>query len=392
MLGWAPNGLQRTVAASNSLHRTVSAWDSTGESKRAGSSTQTVQNKDYPIGYIPTIDGIRGVLPFGVLAAHIQYSWFPGAIVFMNIFFILSAYLITALLIKDIKKYGKIRFKIFYIRRILRLFPAYYVMLFFFFLAVTILLQNPQLYYKDILFSGCYISNWIRAFSIETPDWLGHTWSLSIEEQYYICWPLLLYLLTSVFGKGQRLILILILLYASFTLWRYYLAYTGSPIVRLYNGTDVRADTLLVGCIIAILHENFHHGLRFIIKISHILFFPLCVLIFIILGFSLSWQNRYVYTWGTTLIDISVGLFLIGLITKSGTIIHRIFESKVLIFLGKISYATYLWHYPIFKFIRHYHGNDLSVIIYGVPVTYFCAWLSSMLIEKPCIKLKRKFV
>lgn len=331
-------------------------------------------------------------MPFGVLAAHIDYKWFPGAIVFMNIFFILSAYLITTLLIKDIKIYKQIRFKTFYARRFLRLFPAYYIMLGAYCLAVALFLKNPRQYYDDALFSGLYISNWIRAFSIETPDWLGHTWSLSIEEQYYLCWPLLLSILVALLGVGRRLVLALIIAVIGFAAWRYWLAYTGAPIVRLYNGTDVRADTLLIGCIIAVVRSYNNFNIGWLIRISRALVLPLGLFIFFVLGFLVHWQNKNVYTWGSSLIDISVGIFLFGLLSSSGSLIHRLFENRVLIYLGKISYSTYLWHYPIFQFVKEFHGQAFEMVVYGVPLTYFCAWLSYKFIEKPCIIMKRKFV
>ena len=350
------------------------------------------QNKDYPIGYMPQIDGVRGILPFGVLAAHIQYSWFPGAIVFMDIFFILSAYLITILLLKDIGKYEKIRFKIFYARRFLRLFPPYYAMLACFFLATTLILPDPWPHYKDILFAGLYISNWIRALAIETPDWLGHTWSLSIEEQYYLFWPIILTLLVRFLGTGRHLILTLAAFYIFFNLWRYGLADAGRSIVRLYNGTDTRADTLLVGCILAIMRVSQERVFLALARVCRRILLPSFLLIFFVLGFTVNWQERSVYTWGTTCIDIIVAVFLTGLLTSSGTIVHRLFENRILVSLGKLSYATYLWHYPIFHFVRHFHGGDWAVVFIGVPMTYFFAWFSGKYIERPCMLLKRRFV
>lgn len=349
-------------------------------------------DKDYPIGYIPAVDGIRGVLPFGVLAAHIQYRWFPGAIVFMNVFFILSAYLITTLLLRDIAKYGKIRFKIFYIRRFMRLFPAYYAMLSAYCIACFLLLPDTNSHYLDALYAGLYVSNWTRAFDVKTADWLGHTWSLSIEEQFYLCWPVLLALLVGWLGFSKRLLGLLLAAAASFALWRFWLALDGASIPRLYNGSDVRADTLLVGCIVAVIFSGKTGGSALLTRISQPLFLPLTVLIFFVLGFSLHWQAVSVYTWGTTLIDICVGLFLVGLTTRSDSVVHRLFESKFLVFLGKLSYSTYLWHFPIFQFLRYYQCTDWQVTLYGVPLTYSCAWFSYVFIEKPFILMKRKYV
>ena len=367
------------------------SWPREGE-WGMGLGRDAVNDKDYPIGYMPSVDGIRGVLPFGVLAAHIQYRWFPGAIVFMNVFFILSAYLITSLLLRDIDKYGKIRFKIFYTRRFLRLFPAYYVLLAIYCLVSFLLLPDTRAHYLDALYAGLYVSNWTRAFDIKTADWLGHTWSLSIEEQFYLCWPVLFSLLAGWLGFSRRILAVLVAAMVSFAAWRFWLASDGASIARLYNGTDVRADTLLVGCIVAVVFSRKIGNPALLARIGRMLFVPLAILIFFVFGFTLHWQTVALYTWGTTLIDVCVGVFLIGLVTQSGSIVHRVFESKVLVYLGKLSYSTYLWHYPIFQFMREYQCNDWQVALYGVPLTYGFAWLSYTYIEKPFILLKRKYV
>lgn len=349
--------------------------------------------KDYPLGYLPAIDGIRGLMPFGVLAAHIEYQWFPGGIVFMNVFFILSAYLITTILLKDLAANGNISFRKFYIRRVLRLFPANYMVIAAYLVCALLLLDKPQPHFLDGIAAASYVSNWTRAFSVPMPNWLAHTWSLSIEEQYYLLWPPLLALLVRFLGTGVRLIHMLLALIILFAAWRYYLAHDGASILRLYNGTDVRADTLLIGCVVAILlsFDGVKNHVRFR-KTVRCLFVPLAILIFCVLGFTLQVQSRALYTWGTSLIDLCVGVFVIGLITSSNTVVHRIFETKALVFLGKMSYSTYLWHFPIFMFMKErFAADNLTMVVIGMPLTYLCAYLSFRYIETPFLASKRKY-
>src|ERR1700719_2540248 len=154
----------------------------------------------YPLGYLPALDGTRGLMTLGVLAAHTRYLLLPGAVLFMDIFFVMSGYLITSLLINDYRKRGAIDFKKFYTRRFLRLYPALDAMLTALLIVAALFSSEFKLRLIDAGVAFFYISNYWRAFDGIGLWYTTHTWSLSIEEQFYVLWPLMFTLLLNRFG------------------------------------------------------------------------------------------------------------------------------------------------------------------------------------------------
>lgn len=376
------------------MSNTITATTDTTASATAPISLAAAPDSSrYVLGYRPVLDGIRGIMPFGVLAAHVVYEWFPGAIVFMNIFFMLSAYLITSLLLRDIQRHGHIRFKQFYIRRVLRLFPANYAMIILLTIPVVVLLPDVASHLKQSAAAALYISNWTRAFEVPMTEWLGHTWSLSIEEQYYLAWPLVFSLLVKRFGVTNRTVAIVLALAATSALWRLWLERHGAPQVRLYNGTDVRADTLLIGCALAMLLSlEWFRDSPLVLAVTRHALLPIALTLFIVLGFTLNWEWRGLYSWATPLIDTSIAVFLAGLVLHRETLVHRFFENKVLVFLGRMSYSTYLLHYPIFYLLRTvFDCGTWGVLFIGFPVTYGMAYLFYRFIETPFLEAKVRF-
>ena len=132
------------------------------------------QNK---LGYIPELDGLRGIAIIGVMVFHTKIPFLAGGTIGVNIFFVLSGFLITVLLVQEFDKFQSINLKNFYIRRVLRLAPALILMLLVFCLLSFILLSKERAYwnYIDSIISLVYLSNWAKAFSIHPPDFLLHT-------------------------------------------------------------------------------------------------------------------------------------------------------------------------------------------------------------------------
>jgi len=349
------------------------------------------QNSKTHLRYQPELDGIRGIMTFGVLLAHINYAWLPGSIVYMNVFFMLSSYLITSVLIRDIEVHGKIRYKIFYLRRFFRLLPAYYFMICIFLLAVFIFLPEPKKYLWDVLYSACYVANWARAFGTTNPDWLGHTWSLSIEEQFYLIWPIVFAPLVCFWGFSRKLLVCLSSVALLASIWRIVLVYNGASIARLYNGTDTRVDVILIGAIIAIiLHCNavkFHKVILFCKRI----FLMSAFIVFIGFGWSIHWQDHSYYTLFSIFSNFALSIFFIGLVTLNNSAIHRLLRLKLLVFLGKISYPTYLWHFPIFCFAKFYSLTSSEILFFCVPATYLVAIFSYKFVETPCNQIKARY-
>jgi len=343
----------------------------------------------YPLGYRPALDGLRGTMTLGVLATHLRETWVPGSFVYMDTFFIMSAYLITALLLKGWQREGRIHYARFYYRRVLRLFPANYAMLLAFALAAWLLLDDVAGHLKQIAVAGLYVSNWTRAFDVPMPQFLGHTWSLSIEEQYYLLWPLLLTGLLKAFGLRLRTAVIVGLLALGFALWRSWLTLDGASIARLYNGTDTRADALLLGCALGIAlalpQVREHRWVQTFLAASAV---PL-VLVLVIAGFSLQWEMRWMYAGGSFVFSLASTLLVGALALPRLTLAHRLFSLSPLVFLGRICYGLYLWHFPVYNVLRIAFGFDIwGVALIGVPLTFAFAIASYVWIERPFLALK----
>ncbi len=196
--------------------------------------------------YEPSLDGMRAVAVTCVVAFHATH-WLPGGWAGVDVFFVLSGFLITSLLAQEIEASGSIDLGSFYLRRALRLVPALTVMLLAS-LAVAVLLPSRTLEdVRAIGLAGTYLMNWNRAFALFPQAWLGHTWSLAMEEQFYLLWPAILLLI-----RARRPVTLISALVVLVTVWRLVLVLSGAPAERTYNGFDTHADGLLIGSALAL--------------------------------------------------------------------------------------------------------------------------------------------
>jgi peptidoglycan/LPS O-acetylase OafA/YrhL len=344
----------------------------------------------YPLGYNPGLDGLRGTATLCVLAAHLEISWCPGAFLYMDMFFVMSAYLITSLLLKRWKKTGSVGFGTFYLRRVLRLFPANYAMILTFVVVAYVVLDGFRGHLKQAVVAATYISNWTRAFEVPIPGFLGHTWSLAVEEQFYLLWPVALTLLLRTIGLRMRLIVLILLLAFGFTAWRSWLATHGASIERLYNGTDMRGDALLIGCALgvamALPQVRQSTALQ---RAAKLLAVPAFVAL-IVGGFTMDQENRAMYGGLSLLFTLTSACLITALVLPEQTIPHYVFRLPPLVFLGRICYGLYIWHYPIYMVILFGFGitDPVSLGVIGVPLTFAAAILSWRFIESPFLKAK----
>ena len=347
---------------------------------------------EYPLGYVASLDGARGLMTVGVLVAHIHYSLYPGSIIFMDTFFKMSAYLITALLLKDWGRHGTLRFWNFYTRRFLRLFPALALLLLVFGLIVILFLDNKSAHAFEIASAFFYFSNWTRAFGVAVPGYLGHTWSLSIEEQFYAVWPLCLLFLLRRYGITNRVAIGLLCCAVLVSLWRLWLAQTGAPTYRMYNGFDTRADSLLLGCMIAFVLHPPESAVRSLLARHAWWLVPGVSLIMFLLGTQMNFEDRDFYRYWQSICLLLSMLFCAGLIAGNGTVAHRFFELPPLIYLGKICYGLYLWHVPVFLIIRlNLKLGEAWEWTAGIAMTFLLASLSHFLVEQRALALRHKF-
>jgi peptidoglycan/LPS O-acetylase OafA/YrhL len=316
--------------------------------------------------YRPEIDGLRAIAVVSVILYHSEislfsYQIFKGGYLGVDIFFVISGYLITSIILKELKFTGSFSFKNFYERRIRRIIPLLLlVILASTPFAITYLLPADLIdYSKSILYSLVFSSNFYFHYSGQEYGAqdaafkpLLHTWSLSIEEQYYILFPIIFFIIFQNLRKYIIHILIFLFL-ASLILSDFGSKYYAS--LNFYV-LPTRAWELLSGSILA--YFEIKYGKRNKNKILNLLLpsFGLILIIFFIMIFDNKIYHPSFYT-----LPLVIGTCLIIWFSNKIDIVTKLLSSKLFVSIGLISYSLYLWHYPIFAFYR-YSFADGSII------------------------------
>jgi peptidoglycan/LPS O-acetylase OafA/YrhL len=354
---------------------------------------EAYQTQFYPLGYVPALDGMRGLMTLGVVVGHVYLGYVPGTVLYLDVFFAASAYYITSLLLRDIERDGRIDYREFYRRRFARILPpllamiAAYLLFRWFFLPPF----SSALAHSAIVLS--YISNYWYIFDPKGIEDLVHTWTLSVEEQFYILWPVTFAFLVSRLGVTWRLVKVIGMIAAAVWAWRAGLNYYGAPWQRLYHALDTRADALMCGSALAVILKlvppQKHSALdRLWPKLAWPLLLYWVAITFFFWPFQVS-QSKYYY-FGSILCGVIPGILaLTVLIRSSGTICHRIFERPEAVFVGRIFYAVYLWHFPIVYFMFIYGFQRKYVLFFGLPLSLLIATLSYAYVERHFMRQRR---
>ncbi len=334
--------------------------------------------------YEPSYDGLRAFAVTAVVMFHFWAAIFPGGWAGVHVFFVLSGYLITSILLKELKNDDKINLKRFYIRRVLRLTPA---------LVCIILLQVVRLVLshdpavrksieESILAASTYIMDWAAAFHFLSGDIIPHTWSLSIEEQFYLVWPALLLLVFK-----RRPLTWVTAAIVGVTVWRIFLVLTGASRDRTYYAFDTQADALLIGCAIAlapITPALVRLAGRFVLV-------PVAVLL--VQVFLPDTMLPVTEAIGYTVISACTAWILIALQDEGR--LKRWLSWSPLVYTGRISYGWYLWHYALICLAKPalLHQGVVKTALYFLvlPVSYLIAMASYRFIETPFLRLKARF-
>jgi peptidoglycan/LPS O-acetylase OafA/YrhL len=351
-------------------------------------------------GRWPALDGLRAVAVLVVVIYHLDIEVF-GQKVFaggyggVDIFFVLSGFLITTLLIKEIDTTNGLDFRAFYARRALRLFPALAVVIVFAVLAAATFAPTDV---RHPTFAGLpwvifYVGNWDVALVSRTSlGLLAHTWSLAIEEQFYVLWPVIFLLFFARIRNRRRIGQGLLALAGIDVLYQFAMRYHGWSNARLGNGLDTHCDGLLIGCGIAFLlvSRNADAAAGRWTRVGGI--GGVCVLAITIMTASPS--HFYVTTAGITLASAATGAVLWSMLISPIRLFDLVLSSRPAVWVGKRSYGLYLWHYPILLAlnpfastgVRRYEA-DLVVVLLSLVATI----ASYRFVEQPFLRLKTRF-
>lgn len=351
----------------------------------------------FRLGYRRWLDGLRGLAVLAVLAFHLGFL--PGGSLGVDIFFVLSGFLITALLVEEWQCRGAISLKAFYLRRALRLLPAFFTLLVVLMLG-SLWMHSPEQargLRSEVIVAGCYIADWPALHQTAMP-FLGHTWSLSVEEQFYLLWPLLLAgMLRRKWSHRQILLVVCagILACVFYRMGLYRLYRTTGPVktfhvLRLYMGLDTRADTLLVGCLVGLLASwNFlPRSQRAVLWVGVGSLASLPLLIHLALYRCLDHSSFYhgLFTGVATM----VGLIIVHMLLRPSRLGSLLLDFSPLVYVGRLSYAIYLFHVPVIAWLQPtgLGWQHPSATLMVVGLTGAAAVASYYCIERPCLRLR----
>lgn len=348
------------------------------------------------LGHQPALDGLRGIAVLAVIGLHA--GLLPGGGAGVDVFFTLSGFLITCLLFEERAATGTVRLGQFYMRRLLRLMPALVCLLVVHAIYCGIFYEGWER--KAGLTGGMislsYLSNWSRAFKWLPLAGLSHTWSLAIEEQFYLLWPVLLLGILALARSPRRALVAVLALAVLFAGHRARLMYQGAPLHRLYNGLDTRADALLIGCSAALMYQAFpiRRGARAAWCLS--LAAGLCFLL--LLGYFVvgdTCEAPGLYYGGYSLLALGSALVILGLTQAAPGlgILSALLRRPLLVWVGKLSYGLYLWHFFIFYVCeeRFPQATRWLTLALAVCLTFAVAALSFYVVERPILRLKSRF-
>jgi peptidoglycan/LPS O-acetylase OafA/YrhL len=313
--------------------------------------------------YMPGLDGLRAVAVLAVIAFHLGFGWAPGGLLGVGIFFTLSGYLITDILLSQLARQGHISLGRFWLARARRLLPALFVMLILVVAWVTIFgPAQPQQFRDGVVASALYVSNWQLIFGdvsyfarFAPPGPLNHLWSLAIEEQFYLIWPFLLLLGTKLVretplpsGVRPRLAIATLALALVSAILMAVLFKPSLDPSRVYYGTDTRAFELLFGAALAMVWPSRKLSRRIPVGARNLLD-GLGVLGLVVIGLMI-WQtdqySSFLYRGGFIVLSIATVL-VVAALAHPACRLGPILGWKPLRWIGVRSYGIYLWHFPV---------------------------------------------
>lgn len=346
--------------------------------------------------YMPGLDGLRAIAVLAVIAYHFGWPVASGGLLGVGVFFVLSGYLITDLLMEERRRTGRINLRRFWVRRSLRLLPAMLLMLF----AVTVYLaltapgRLPDIR-GELLSALSYTSNWyliyrqvsyFESFGPLSP--IGHLWSLAVEEQFYLLWPLFLWGIIRFipFPTRGKLAAVTLVVAAASLIAMAFLYVPGTDPSRVYYGTDTRAFGLLIGAAFAIFipSRKLAESLgRVSVLLDVIGAIGLCISLCMIA--SVDKYDDSLYRGGMLVLSVASGLVIVASASPFSKI-GKFLSWKPLRWIGIRSYGIYLWHYPVQVLMSPKNPYEDSNFLYQLAqfiMTVLLSALSYRYFEQP---------
>ena len=351
------------------------------------------------IRYIPAIDGLRAVAVIAVILYHLGFTWIPGGFLGVDLFFVISGYVITRLLLDSIQRSGGLDLRAFYAARIRRLLPP----LLFMIVTTTVVVglwapDTMRRFLGDTPFALFGGMNWWLVFrqtdyfeAIGRPPLLQHTWSLGVEAQFYLVWPLILLLVLRYFGKnkipGAALLIAAFSGIALLVVSLQIDAASGSQVSHVYFGTDTHSIGLFLGAALAVrwipqnLQETVSRKAQDFIDGIGVFGFLGIIAAFLFIDET----DPTLYKLAFPLAGI-FGCAIITSVVHPASRFAPILSSKPFIWIGERSYAIYLWHWVIFQVTRPNYdleGSDWALVALRILVVFALADISLRLVELP---------
>ena len=349
------------------------------------------------LGYHPALDGIRAISILAVMLYH--SGLIHGGFLGVDVFFTLSGFLITTLLIEEHAAAGRIALRDFYCRRALRLLPALVPVVIVSGVAMIATagpdrVVSMSLFVLAVIF---YVANWAAIAGLPQ-GMLGHAWSLSIEEQFYLVWPPVLALLLRRVRARWLLVAGLLLAALGSILLRYHLAVSGATGRRFYLGTDAHADPILIGCATACLVSWGYirgGGDPSASTRPRWQAAPLAAAVLVAVLVMARLPDDYARRGASTIVAVAAGILIVDVL-RPGSRLAPFLAWSPLVWIGKRSYALYLWHLPVFFLAGALWASGIleylpSRIVPAWVITFAMAAASYRWIEAPALRLKSRF-